>query len=285
MTLPSILVQLPQILQLPLSELRVPAIHFSLTHGANSKLCIYTDIFSDSRRHEELSVADRQPGRHSVGAFVWGRGPTANCIFASSEPLGKSIAGVGYHKAWDPYEDPDPIYEFDDAQEAGDAMTINSEGTRVTKPYPSAMYLSSFNVGSWLALFTAGEPERHLRLYDIRNRRNRASKHILLDQPEAGRELEVNCASFSPDDRFLAVSRNDNKTNLYDLRMLEKGVVEEFKHQKDKCKVMPGKDSFGIVYSEWVTLKSNGRMGLITGGEDGEYGTVCLLSSILTSEY
>ncbi|PBK97668.1 WD40 repeat-like protein [Armillaria gallica] len=218
---------------------------------ASNKLCIYTDIFSDSRRHEELSVADRQPGRHSVGAFVWGRGPTANCIFASSEPLGKSIAGVGYHKAWDPYEDPDPIYEFDDAQEAGDAMTINSEG-------------------SWLALFTAGEPQRHLRLYDVRNRHNRASKHIFLDQPETGRpDLEVNCASFSPDDRFLAVSRNDDKVHLYDLRMLEKGVMEEFKHQKDKSKVMPGKDSFGIVYSEWVTLKSNGRMGLITGGEDG----------------
>ncbi|KAK0188003.1 WD40-repeat-containing domain protein [Armillaria mellea] len=218
---------------------------------ASNKLCIYTDIFSDSRRHEELSVADRQPGRHSVGAFAWGRGPTANCIFASSEPLGKSIAGVGYHKAWDPYEDPDPIYEFDDAQEAGDAMTINSEG-------------------SWLALFTAGEPERHLRLYDIRNRQNRASKHIFLDQPEAGQsDLEVNCASFSPDDRFLAVSRNDDKVHLYDLRMLEKGVVEEFKHQKDKRKVMPGKESFGIVYSEWVTLKLNGRMGLVTGGSDG----------------
>ncbi|KAK0439788.1 WD40-repeat-containing domain protein [Armillaria borealis] len=218
---------------------------------ASNKLCIYTDIFSDSRRHEELSIADRQPGRHSVGAFVWGRGPTANCIFASSEPLGKSVAGVGYHKAWNPYEDADPIYEFDDAQEAGDAMTINSEG-------------------SWLALFTAGEPERHLRLYDIRNRQNRASKHIFLDQPEASRpDLEVNCASFSPDDRFLAVSRNDDKVHLYDLRMLEKGVMEEFKHQKDKRKVMPGKDSFGIVYSEWVTLKSNGRMGLITGGEDG----------------
>ncbi|KAG7443001.1 WD40 repeat-like protein [Guyanagaster necrorhizus] len=217
---------------------------------ASSKLCIYTDIFSDSRRHEELSIADRQPGRHSVGAFVWGRGPTANSIFASSEPLSKSIAGVGYHKAWNPYEDPDPIYNFDDAQEAGDAMTINSEG-------------------SWLALFTAGEPEKHLRLYDIRNRCNRASKHIFLDQPKAGRpDLEVNCASFSPNDRFLAVSRNDNKTQVYDLRMLDKGVMEEFEHQ-DECKVTPGNVSFGIVHSEWVTLKSNGRMGLITGGEDG----------------
>ncbi|KAK0201748.1 WD40-repeat-containing domain protein [Desarmillaria ectypa] len=217
---------------------------------ASSKLCIYTDIFSDSRRHEELSIADRQSGRHSVGAFVWGKGPTANCIFASSEPLGMSVAGVGYHKAWNPYEDHDPIYDFDDAQEAGDAMAINSEG-------------------SWLALFTAGEPDRHLRLYDIRNRHNRASKHIFLDKPEAGRrDLEVNCASFSPDDRFLAVSRNDNKTHIYDLRMLEKGVVEEFEH-RGECKVTPGNDSFGVVYSEWVTLKSNGRMGLITGGEDG----------------
>ncbi|KAK0464558.1 uncharacterized protein EV420DRAFT_1516966 [Desarmillaria tabescens] len=200
-----------------------------------SKLWIYTDIFSESRRHEELSIADRQPGRHTVGAFVWGRGPTANCIFASSEPLGNSLTGVGYHKTWNPYDDSDPIYEFDDAQEAGDAMSINSEG-------------------SWLALFTAGEPDRHLRLYDIRNRHNRASKHIILDQPNAGRaDLEVNCASFSPDGRFLAVSRNDNKTHIYDLRMLDKGAMI----------------SFGVVYSEWVTQNSNGRMALITGGEDG----------------
>jgi hypothetical protein len=84
---------------------------------------------------------------------------------------------------------------------------------------------------------------------------------------------EVNCASFSRDDIYLAVGRSDDYMHIYDSRMLNRGPVLPFKH-RGVNRNSPGNGSFGIIEAQWVDI-SGRKLGLITGGTDGELMIVC----------
>lgn len=66
--------------------------------------------------------------RHSVGAIVWGRGASADTLFASSEAQGMNDHS-GYHVAFDP-DQGRRVYEFC-AKESGDAMALDPDGSAI----------------------------------------------------------------------------------------------------------------------------------------------------------
>ncbi len=83
---------------------------------------------------------------------------------------------------------------------------------------------------------------------------------------------QVNSVSFSPGEIQLAVARSDNSLHLYDTRFLNK-VLNRFSHLGES-KVLPNEagvcEPYGIVQAEWVKLTHGGKLGLVTGGEDGK---------------
>lgn len=136
-----------------------------------------------------------------------------------------------------------------------------------------------------LALCTQAEPGRHvLRLYDVQRRHSNAI--ISLDiVPFRTRwddfEGEVNVATFSPDGLYLALSRNDNRTHVYDRRMLSKRreaastPLFDFAHTGES-KMASVSEAYGVVNAEWVQSEWTRRACLVTGGEDGKWGALLL---------
>lgn len=92
-------------------------------------------------------------------------------------------------------------------------------------------------------------------------------------------EGEIKCASFSPDGILLAAARSDNVTHIYDSRMIERGVVHAFKHTGAR-RNSPGSECYGVVEAQWVESASR-RLGLVTGGNDGELIAASFLLRIL----
>jgi hypothetical protein len=75
----------------------------------------------------ELRVGPPE-AQHSVGAIVWGKGASADTLFASSES--QSITDhSGYHVAFDP-DQGRRTYEFS-AKESGDAMALDPDGSAI----------------------------------------------------------------------------------------------------------------------------------------------------------
>ncbi|KAH7927326.1 hypothetical protein BV22DRAFT_1103751 [Leucogyrophana mollusca] len=123
--------------------------------------------------------------------------------------------------------------------------------------------------GRTLALVTAGDSNSHfLRLYDVHRNARKETVEVLLEPYTKGYNFEVNCASFSPDGIFLALGRNDNITDVYDSRNMERGPLYGFFHD-DPNRGVPGSESYGVVEAKWVEGRDGRRMGLITGGNDG----------------
>lgn len=129
-----------------------------------------------------------------------------------------------------------------------------------------------------LALCTQAEPSRHiLRLYDIQRHDSKAI--VSLDiVPFRTRwddfEGEVNAAVFSPDGLYLALSRNDNRTHVYDRRMLSQRreittPLFDFAHMGEP-KMASISEAYGVVNAEWVQSEWTRRVCLVTGGEDGK---------------
>lgn len=206
--------------------------------------------------------------RQSVGAIVWGRGPTSSYLYASSEPeLDDEKDHSGAHKAVD-VEHSRIVYCLS-AKEAGDATAVDEYGDksfmilvlRVTK-------LTQFPIlGERLALFTRGLGSHILRLYDIKAKNGR--EPIFSTELEAPDGVNVNCAMFSPDGIYLAAARSDNVVNVYDSRNLERGVLYKFQHQNPEQKAA-GYEGYGIVEAQWVTGFDGRRLGLVSGGNDGK---------------
>jgi hypothetical protein len=74
--------------------------------------------------------------------------------------------------------------------------------------------------------------------------------------------------AFSSDGIYLALGRDDNCAHVYDTRFLkERGVLFEFKHSELNYK-SPEHIFYGVVGLQWVETRA-GRLGLITGGNDG----------------
>ena len=72
------------------------------------------------------------PGaQHSVGAIVWGKGASAESLFASSESQSATDYS-GYHVAFDP-DQGRCAYEFS-AKESGDAMALDPDGSAIRVP-------------------------------------------------------------------------------------------------------------------------------------------------------
>lgn len=75
----------------------------------------------------ELRVGPPE-AQHSVGAIVWGKGASADTLFASSESQSTTDYS-GYHVAFDP-DQGRRIYEFC-AKETGDAMALDPDGSAI----------------------------------------------------------------------------------------------------------------------------------------------------------
>ncbi|KAF8914914.1 WD40-repeat-containing domain protein [Mucidula mucida] len=222
---------------------------------AGKYLVLYHDPFGDSPAEETLQLAPRAASQnHVIGCLHWGRKDTSNYLFASTECT-ESIYGKGFHKAFDLGDRlRRPTYVFKDATEAGDEMAVSPNG-------------------ELLALVTAPTiTKRCLRLYDIKNKHTTAASAIMLEEFDAGiGHPQVNSVVFSPGEIQLAVARSDNSLHLYDTRFLTK-VLSRFSHLGES-KVLPNesgvREPYGIVQAEWVKLTQGGKLGLVTGGEDG----------------
>jgi hypothetical protein len=129
-----------------------------------------------------------------------------------------------------------------------------------------------------LALVTRSDVEHHLQIYEVptRHKPGRAmfTNTLKYFKPDASRGRhsdEVNWAGFSADAIYLALARSDNRTHVYDTRMLAR-LLYDFRHN-GPCKCSPDMDnpSYGVVKGEWIVTKKTGRFGLVTGGDDGVY--------------
>lgn len=134
------------------------------------------------------------------------------------------------------------------------------------------MYCNRKSAGDTLALSTQGKGNTPiLRLYNIGSRNGRATATVVLEKyatRHAGFEGEVNCSAFSPDGLLLALARNDGQTHVYDVRSLQRGPMYVYEH-KGECRAASATDRYGVVKAQWVQSARSGRIGLVTGGEDG----------------
>lgn len=129
-----------------------------------------------------------------------------------------------------------------------------------------------------MALCTQAETNRHiLRLYDIRRRDPKAFTSLDLipfsTHDKDNFEGEVNVATFSPDQLYLALARNDNHIHVYDRRMLGKWSSEPvFKYcHFGESKTVSKREVYGVVQALWLQSSWTTRTCLVTGGEDGKY--------------
>jgi len=222
--------------------------------------CVYIHSTSHCPLEEPMELRVGPPeAQHSVGAIVWGKGASADTLFASSES--QSITDFsGHHVAFDP-DQGRCTYEFS-AKESGDAMALDPDGAR-------------------LALCTASHDGAHfLRLYDIRRKDGqRPLQNISLETFFAGsgsgspqlesRDGEVRAVSFSPDGLLLAISRSDDELHIYDSRFMGRSLepMRRFLHWGDDYCL--GGDRWGIVDAVWVDGWCRKGLGVITGGSDG----------------
>jgi hypothetical protein len=119
-------------------------------------------------------------------------------------------------------------------------------------------------------IFTKGRTNRHfMQMYDVRRKNPNTMWSWELEPFESESDVNcVNCARFSPDMMHLAVARSDNITHIYDSRMINRGILHTFKHT-GRHRNMPGSEPFGSVEARWVETSAT-RLGLVTGGSDGE---------------
>ncbi|KAF7370328.1 WD-REPEATS-REGION domain-containing protein [Mycena sanguinolenta] len=193
-------------------------------------------------------VEEKKCRKHVTGSIAWGFGGSSPFILALSEPLVRENTKDGYHHAFDPEaHTKKPVFTFD-AAEAGEELCIDPTGDTA-------------------AIVTTNDVEYFLRIYDIRNRNGMAGQTIILEPFTKG-VPEVNSMMFSLDGNYLALGRVDNCTHVYDARMLERGVLYNFKHSDVRLGSSSKDEIYGVVGVKWVESRSH-RLGLVTGGNDG----------------
>jgi len=114
-----------------------------------------------------------------------------------------------------------------------------------------------------------------LRIYDVKSRGcGRHTSRVPLESYPNGVEAEVNDMAYSPCGRYIALGRQDNRTHIYDVRMMEQvndksSILYEFAHEDGRKRgtINPGQESFGICKVAWV--REGEREGLVTAGSDG----------------
>ncbi|KAL4258366.1 hypothetical protein AB1N83_010068 [Pleurotus pulmonarius] len=206
---------------------------------SNGDIVLYSPLAENSIT---MTLAPDQP----VGSMAWGSDSTSDLLFASSEPVDGQR---GYHRAFDTKKGI-TLFTFD-AQESGDALTVDPSGNNVV-------------------LITHCADGRHLlRLYDVRNRKKTLTSTVTLEPvmpAGAGQSGEINCLVYSPDGLYIAAARNDGATHVYDIRMLDRGPVSRFRHHQRSRMVSP---SYGVVRAQWLETHRS-RLALVTGGDDGD---------------
>ncbi|TRM65519.1 hypothetical protein BD626DRAFT_567422 [Schizophyllum amplum] len=226
----------------------------TLAVGAD-ELEIIVDIDDGNRR--QFPVAEGRM-RHLVSAVVWGSGPSAGHVFASTEP--ETFADqvdpppAGVHKGFD--IEVKTSYELllpgSADSGSGEALAVNDSGER-------------------LALVTECASEHLLQIYNLRasGARGTPDLRIVLPPFDFGVRTTNNCAEvnhayFAPGtSHLLALARGDNVAHVYDLRQTRR-PMHAYAHRGD-C-VAPGNIFHGVTRAEWV---SGARLGLVTAGADG----------------
>lgn len=140
------------------------------------------------------------------------------------------------------------------------------------------MKLNTMCLGDHVVLITHCADGNHLlRLFDVRNRKKTLISKVTLDPVTpagAGQSGEINCLVYSPDGLYIAAARNDGATHVYDIRMLDRGPVNRFRHHQRSQMVSP---SYGVVRAQWVETHHS-RLALVTGGDDGRF--LCIMPFI-----
>jgi len=85
---------------------------------------------------------------------------------------------------------------------------------------------------------------------------------------DAGVDGEVNSISISPDGIYVAITRTDNRTHVYDFRNIKKGKLFEYEHTGPSL-LRPGSASCGVPRAVWAETEYS-RLTLISGGIDGK---------------
>lgn len=199
-----------------------------------------------------------------IGDITWGCEDSSHYLFVSTEPTAPN-AQDGRHKAFD--INTQRGY-FLDAKETGDSIGIRPDGTGSIDSRIISIYST---VGNELALVTTASTKGFLRLYDINRKDGRHSQMIELstNHDNSAECIMTSGAVYSPDGIYLALARNDNRTHVYDCRMLTRGILYDFAHT-GPSKVTPGDNAkgSGITRAQWIVTRSS-RLRLVTGGEDG----------------
>lgn len=107
-------------------------------------------------------------------------------------------------------------------------------------------------------------------MYDVRRGDSRHTSAVNL--PPSSFQLpddaypEVRTAKWSPDGIFLAVGKNDDVVDVYDVRGLGRGPVLSMRHKTHRS-------FYGITVLEWTTETGlrTPNLGLLTGGGDRAY--------------
>lgn len=109
---------------------------------------------------------------------------------------------------------------------------------------------------------TKGSNELHLRIYDIKSKNG---KQPIYNTQLNGFLGDINRVTFTLDGVYLALARSDNTVNVYDSRYLSE-VLYTFKHEMGDT---PVDDAYGVVEAQWVMSFNSRRLGLLSGGNDG----------------
>ena len=107
-----------------------------------------------------------------------------------------------------------------------------------------------------------------MRLYDVGRQSYKAVWDSNLEPFPPSSIGSVNHARFSPDAIYLALARHDDVVHVYDCRMIGRGVLHAFEHTNAHRRVHRT-DCYGVVDLQWRESRAR-RMGLVTGGADGE---------------
>ncbi|KAL1667098.1 hypothetical protein GGF50DRAFT_49394 [Schizophyllum commune] len=219
-----------------------------------------------------------EPGSdHAVSAIVWGKGPSKDYIFASTEPASTSDdeepPPIGFHKGFNVRTgnrfELIPAGTHDSG--AGDALAVNDEGKLLPELHWPAL---TALVGDRLAIAARCPIGHILQILDIRNPRKglKTVERIALPPFDfsavnwrKGLENDVNDMSYAPGaSHLLALARSDNVALIYDLRNT-KWPLHTLRHVGDRAPHV--KRSFhGVTQLQWVSHK---RLGLVTAGADG----------------
>jgi hypothetical protein len=103
-------------------------IHSSQQLATRRKLYLFSGVLDERGDEAEIPIVDkgqRRGIRHNIGPMTWGRGITADYIYASTEPEDDEDF-TGFHKAFDATV-AKAAYTLD-AEGAGDAIAMTNDG-------------------------------------------------------------------------------------------------------------------------------------------------------------